>query len=850
MALSLLVALVFTHQRRFDFYAKGPYNPEVPRPEATLGYEIGDKTTTFRDQELALKAIAEKSNKIKVVQYGKSTEGRPLRVFAISSAANIARLDQIKEGMKRVANGEKPANDLPAIVWVNECIHGDETASFESAMPLVYNLAASQNPSIEKELENTVVVVNPVYNPDGHERFTVFYNSIATRSDDPGAFEQQEPSLIYGRLNHYRFDMNRDRVAMSQDETRQEVAEFLRWNPQVYIDQHGQVASYFFPPNPMAVNQNVDRERMAKWTDVFGRATAAAFDKNGWTYFVKDEFDLYYPGYLDSWTSLSGAIGMTHETDGGRVLSAKRPDGSTVTLRDGAEKHFTSALAVIGAASANHTELLASYAEFKHKAVTGDFSRKVQSYVLEADYRTLKQIQARLALSGIQSSIDEFGPRIRKAIPVGKDKEEQLNERAPHLSIPLAQGQGPLAKSLLEQEPGFEEQFVKEQLAKKGKVPEGEDYPGPEDAEFYDVTAWAIPYAFDVKAYWSAEKAHGSGYSGVGPISFVNAVPAFPVPNAIGYALTYENQEDALAVFDALNAGLRGAVTTKPMSLGASTYDRGTFIFSAARNEEGYDKALIDIAKRHGCRLEALGTSYPAEGRQGPGSENVVTLKKPKIGVLFGSGTDATDFGAIWYLMDREFKIPFTPLSNGALNPRILTSYTTIVIPSGSDVSAAPGPLRDWVQAGGCLVVLGNPGWAIGEKGFVKLEESKGERSIPGSIFQANLDPRSFLSYGYATDKDGNIQIAVPVSGTDFYKVRKEGGSIVTFSGEEKVSKFLAGWEWPDETEKALRGTTWLQDVPLGGGHVILFTQDPSDRALWPGLNRLLLNAMLLGPSV
>jgi hypothetical protein len=143
---------------------------------------------------------------------------------------------------------------------------------------------------------------------------------------------------------------------------------------------------------------------------------------------------------------------------------------------------------------------------------------------------------------------------------------------------------------------------------------------------------------------------------------------------------------------------------------------------------------------------------------------------------------------------------------------------------------------------------LGGLSWAT--SGFVDLERwHKDAEDLPGSIFRARLDPRSFLSYGYVSPKDGPIELAVPVAGSSFYKSRKEGGSVVTFSADEKEKKLLSGWEWPDDTESALAGKVWLQDSPVGRGHVILFTYDPTTRALWPGLNKLLLNAMILGPS-
>jgi hypothetical protein len=191
--------------------------------------------------------------------------------------------------------------------------------------------------------------------------------------------------------------------------------------------------------------------------------------------------------------------------------------------------------------------------------------------------------------------------------------------------------------------------------------------------------------------------------------------------------------------------------------------------------------------------------------------------------------------------------MPFTPLSTNALSGD-LSKYTCIVVPPGAGVSLTQ-KLREWMGSGGCLVALGGLGWVTGA-GLVELQPVSGEhQDLPGSLFKAQLDPRSFLSAGYAAPESGPIDLAVPVEGNNFLKARKEGGSIVKFSEDEKTIKLLSGWSWPEDTEKTLAGAVWLQDVPVGRGHAILFTYDPTARAMWPGLHRLLLNAMLIGPS-
>ncbi len=852
MPLLASLGLLFLGQSvPMDFYSEGPYESRVPRPESILGYGPGEKHTTYFDQERVIQAIsAHSAGRAKIEVIGKSTEGRPLRLMVFSSPKNMARLSEIQADLATLAN--PPAGkDLaeirkrtPSVVWINECIHGNETASFESAMWLSYNLAASKSKRITDLLNDSVVIVNPAYNPDGHERYVVYYNSVAIGSSSAGAFESHEPSTVSGRTNHYRFDMNRDRISNSQAETEQEVKAFLKWNPHVYVDQHGQVDTYFFPPNPMSVNGNVDRQRFNRWTDIFGRATGKAFDKNGFLYYIKDTFDLYYPGYLDSWTSLSGAIGMTHETDGGRMLSRERRDGSILTLRDGIEKHFTSALAVGESAGKNRERLLADYEGYKRGAVTGKFAGKFQRVILEGDGRKLLRLQTLLNSHGIKSGFAMTRFEAGDAHDYWSSTFGKKSFDDGVLVVDMAQSQGPLAKALLEPNDTFEPEFIKAQQAKKKTAPDGEKYPGPEGAEFYDWTGWAIPFAWDLKAWWT-ETAPTLDTSPTGRM-----VKRWGLKDSsVGYILPYTDDDDILGVYAAMVKGVRASITTKPMKIDGVTYSAGSFMFLNARNEKGYQKLLWETLASRGAFLSPIQSAYPEEDRTGPGSESVRQLRPPKIGIVFGNQTSLSNVGPIWYLMEKVFKLPFTALSSGSLSSIDLSRYTTLIVPAGNTVSAS-GKLREWVTAGGSVIALEGVNWALGSSAFVELTEQKGGfQSLPGSLFRAELDNRSFLSYGYRTGSNGKTTIAFPVQGETFYLAKKEGGSVVTFSTDEKAKKLLSGWTWPDETDKALKGTVVVHDASVGRGRAVLFFQDPTERAMWPGLYRMLLNAMLIGPG-
>jgi hypothetical protein len=188
--------------------------------------------------------------------------------------------------------------------------------------------------------------------------------------------------------------------------------------------------------------------------------------------------------------------------------------------------------------------------------------------------------------------------------------------------------------------------------------------------------------------------------------------------------------------------------------------------------------------------------------------------------------------------MDNEYHVPFTSLNGSSVNNIKLGDYTSLICPSGSGLTNNT-KVRDWVKEGGVLVLLGeNP------SGVATFESNNGTRSIPGTIFRAQLEKRSLLASGYETDT-----IAVPVDGDNFFKAKKEGGAVVKFSNEDKSKALLTGWSWGDETEKSLRGSVWMHDEPLGKGHIIWFSFDPNERAMWPGLSKLFLNSLIIMPG-
>src|SRR5688572_8608672 len=251
LLLGLLFCVIFAQfsfsqtEEKFDFYTRGAYLPEVPRPQTVLRYDVGDHHTTYAQMEKVIESIARSApDRVRIFDIGLTNEYRMQHLVAISAPQNISRLDEIKAANARLtdprttsaAEAAAIVQNNPAIAWMAYTIHGNESASFETMMQVVYQLAASNEPATLDVLNNNVVLILTGENPDGHERFATWYNSVAIGSPDRNAIEHREPWAIWGRVNHYRFNLNRDTLAFMHKESRNMQKAYMEWNPELAVD--------------------------------------------------------------------------------------------------------------------------------------------------------------------------------------------------------------------------------------------------------------------------------------------------------------------------------------------------------------------------------------------------------------------------------------------------------------------------------------------------------------------------------------------------------------------------------------------------------------------------------------
>ncbi len=922
-------------EEKFDFYMRGEYRANVPRPQSILRYDVGDFHTTYAQMEKVMESIAAAApERVKIYDIGETNEHRMQHLIAISSPENMARIDEIKANNAKLTDARNTYPQMadgiiqknPAIAWMAYTIHGNESASFEAMMQVVFQLAASNEPATLDILKNTVVLVLASENPDGHERFVTWYNSVGIGDPNHAALEHREPWSVYGRLSHYRFDLNRDTLAATQKETQNMMRAFQEWNPQVSADHHGQPSQFFFPPDSLPINPNLPQPAFSKWNEIYGRANAKAFDANKWDYYVRDVFDAFYPGYWDMYPSLNGAIGMTYETDGGgfKGLRWLRDDGTIATLRSAIAKHFVASMTTLETTAKNRTERLKDYYNFRTKALLDYPSDKLKEIIIlrgkdPAKAAELVQILLRSKIEVWRTTADTYSRAAHSYASRNSPAEQRLIPAGSYV-INLNQPQRILAKAILEPDTPQDKAFVDDNMGRFKRNQMKGSGQAKEDYGFYDITAWSLPTAFGLDAYWAESPDTAGGTPMTEERAIANGRGTYPGRAAISYIIPYTTDSASAMVMRLLQKGFRVAVATKTMNAAGHNWPRGTFVVRVTRNPETIHDAVAKLAVEMGVNVTAVNTGFADEGDTSVGGESVISMQSPKIAVIADEAVDQTSFGSIWWTLDR-YGITFTPMSIQSAKSGALKDYNVLIMPNGGAGRYFAGlgtggvsKLKEFASNGGTIVTIGGAsvfaalkdvaltssklvgsaadeekGKAVDEgdkKSETMLsptpkkagnvsqnvepnpnptgEEMKTDKTdgipaslppiaspsadankvpvaLPGAIMRATVDRTTYLTYGLEQD-----ELPVLLSGGSFFRYSKEGSNALVFDAKPKRPLTVSGFVWEGNTEKLLAGTAYIIDEPMGGGHVILFAEEPVFRGIFRATTRPFFNSILL----
>jgi len=847
LSLSLFVLLF-----ALTFVTASQAQNAIPTPDEFLGYTLGERFTPHARILDYFHMLTTRSNLITMQQFGETYEHRPLMLAVITSAKNRAALESIRANVAALtdpnattqARANEIAKSTPAIAWLAFGVHGNESSSAEVSMEVAHTLLT--DPNSAALLENLVVLIDPLLNPDGRERYVQWF--IRTRGEEadpnPDAFEHNEP-WPGGRFNHYLIDMNRDWAWSSQREVRARVAEYQKWNPQVFVDFHemGYQSSYFFPPDARPVNANLPKD-VDTWLEKFGRADAEAFTKKGWTFFTGEEFDLFYPGYGDSWPSLHGAIGMTYEVAGhSRAGSAiTRDDGTVYTLADRIARHYTTAMATLRTASENREGLLQYTYEMMRKQVASGQN----TYLLQPDspnFRPLIEMLQRQSIAMSQLA----SPVTIKAARIDSDAADTHIFPAGTVVVSTRQPLGGLAQTLLERSPVFTKGYVEEQQKRTH---------ADEPDEFYDLTSWSLPLAMNVDAYVTTAPVTGEMHPYAPP-----ALPAFRAAR-YGYVIDGSDPNVYRAAGRMLRDAIRFNVSDDVVTVNERNFARGSVVVLKGNNKSDLDAALERVARETGVAVTPIDSGWT--GATSFGSSKIHFVKDPRIALVGGPRVNATSYGMLWHTLDVDTPLPHTNLSTESLRNVDLSKYGVIVLPDG-DYGDRFGKnaekLKSWLNGGGTLVVIKGASGFLREKDVdisklkpweapKKKDDDKdktpaapelyNDYRVPGATFRTTMNDRSYLTFG--VPRSPNVLIEGSAA---FLPVSHAVDNIVTITKEKPL---VAGVAWNESIDR-LKGSIYLVSEPYGKGQVITFADEPHFRLFWRGTLPLFLNAVLYSPS-
>jgi len=807
---------------------------QVQSPSEFLPHTLGDQFTPHHMLVQYMEHVAGESPMVELTEYGRTNKDRPLLLAYIGSPENLNRLDAIRRNNLRrtgILTGETdPELDDILVIWLSFGVHGNEAAGPESAMNAVYELL--QHPDRDKWLERMVICYDPTINPDGYDRYTHWYRNVSNTvpNVDPNSREHREP-WPGGRVNHYLFDLNRDWAWQTQVESRQRMARYNEWLPQIHVDVHeqGYSSPYYFAPAAPPYHQYIT-DWQAEFQVTIGQNNARYFDKNGWLFFTKERFDLLYPSYGDTYPTYNGAIGMTYEQGGiGAGRAIQLPNGDTLTLHDRIAHHTTTILSTIEVSAEHADQLIEEFTDYwqsSQNTPPGDYT----TFVISGDSPEgrLRSFCALLDRNGIRygragkaTSMQAFNYQTGEVEQIAVDEND--------LVVSAYQPRAVLTQILLEPET-----YV-------------------EDSITYDITAWSLPYAYGLEAYASTQRLMPNGDFSFTSPTFATATDAY------AYLLPWNDLSDARFLAQALRHGFKVRYATKAFRVDDIDYAPGTLVITRADNRKrgAFDTPLQALARKYGQPLVATQTGFMQSGPDF-GSRAYRLIEQPRVLLLGDEGVRTNSFGQAWYYFEQDINLPITIRAANDLQQIELSDFNTLIMVDGRYRldDGTLSKLNTWLNDGGHLIAMGSANASLaGQSGF-SLQRTSAEGGdsavpeypdyagqerrylsnlIPGAIFKVRMDATHPLAYGI-----GDTYFSLKTSNTAYAKM--ESGWNVGYLTDDLMIAGFAG----KNAREGQRNATIFGVQRKGEGTVTYLVDNLLFRSFWENGKFLFSNAVFM----
>ena len=844
---------------------------------AVVGHRFGERITVHHQMVRYLEHLAEATDRVRLVVQGYSEERRPLPLAIVSSPDNLARLEQIRASAGRLhdartvtaAEAESLISDQPLIVWYGGSIHGFELSGSEGALRLLELLATGTDADVMKVLAEAVVLIDPMLNPDGRDAFAHENHERTGRLPNPSRSDWNNSyngfEALRFRTTHYFFDGNRDWFAQTQKVSQAHARTLVEWHPQVAVDMHemGSDIEFYFDPPARPFGPYLG-DYALEWYELFGDANARAFEQAGYEYFSRERYNYFYPGYSEAFSVYQGAVGLLYEQGSTRGLAITRADDTVRTYRQSIDQQFEAAWATLRFAAQRRQDLLRDYALSARRAIE-DGSQGVGRYLIEpvGDPQLHRELAELLLRCGIEVGVSSSDTTLRSTRDRAGNDVGARTFAAGTLVIDADQPRNRLVRALLEPHVPMEADFLDQARAAVDR---------DLNPRFYDKSAWSLPLMFNLSGWSSSDDAEiaVTPLRSDGP----RAQRQRPAGQA-AYAYVFPGRQarSLTAAARLRTAGYRVTVISRATRIGDQAIDSGSVVLRTGSNRRGdgarpsVHEAVRAVADELDLDLLALdrGWSEPGELTLGTGDYNIY-LKEPRIALLTGDPVQGYSFGWAWHKLDQQYQLPLTLLRASTLTAVDLSDFNVLIVPEVSDRlvqvigDAGKSELERWIRRGGTLVTLGSAtelarrhfdlqldSWY--DDGDDDQEEQQQRFSVPGAFFRAQLDLEQWLSAGYSSPElpmyVDSARILLQQTGPPSSRRRVVA---TVGAGADGGAALISGHAWPESLER-LPGAVLLYEQRVGSGRVIAFAEDPNFRGYLRGLDRLFLNAVVLGPS-
>jgi hypothetical protein len=689
------------------------FDGEVPTQEELLGVAPAERP--LRPDELLryFEALAQ-SPRARLIPYARSHEGRPLVLLAISDEASIARLDELRlEHLERTdPRGRTPEQsraaleEAKAVAWMGYSIHGNELSGSDAGAALAYWLVAGQDERARKLRSELIILVDPCENPDGRARALAHTTAFAHAVPNPDPEDLHHSGVWpWGRGNHYLFDLNRDWFSRVHPESRRSEL-IAKWNPQILVDAHemGSDSTYLFTPGRAPFNP-LQPPAVRRWRHRLAADQATRLDEGGWTYYRGEWNENFFPGYGSSWASYHGTVAMLYEMSATSGTVVRQSSGTLRTYAEAVDHQVRSSVANLETAAENRLELLSDYVATRRAALEQGAAGPVAAWLLPpGHYPDRTDALAELLRSqGIEvlrtgSAVKATGLRHAHS-----GDESSLELPAGTWMVPMDQPAGALARVLLDPHVPMDPAFLREQREwlERGR-----------GSRLYDTTAWSLPMAYGIEAYWTSQKPAGA-WDSSSPDPRTGSLEPADSPNHWAFEGTSDRSAAALA--ELLQGGISVRVAEKPFRIAGRAFASGTVLVRREGNPADLSARLAALAERHALQVHALSTSRADEGPD-LGGRHYPQLVLPRVGVFAGMPVSPPAYGFVWHLLDIGLGLRFSALDLGRWARLDLDRYNVLVFPpvwGGADGyrrivgDAGIERLRLWIEAGGTAIGIG-----------------------------------------------------------------------------------------------------------------------------------------------